>query len=145
MEKPEPSINEEDIKVAGMIEEILRTSVIQKEGLIRNHEIHISVAPIRVPVSEQKERNYQAKKNEAQRPVPCLHIEEMLEASECLHFIPPNPKRHRCLRSKLRFHRSEAITVLRFRRTPSNTPQLPKAKGSWPDRMMSTPILATSV
>src|SRR5215510_2184340 len=95
MKKPEPAINEKDIQVAGMVEEILRTSVIQKEGLIHHHEIHISVAPIRVPVAEQKERNYHSKEYKAQRPVPGLHDEETFEAPEFLRFTFHNLRRHR--------------------------------------------------
>src|SRR5215831_14509818 len=96
MKKTEPIINQEDIEVAGMVEEILRTSVIQKEGLIHHHVIHIGAAPIRVPVAEQKEGNDHSKENKAQRPVPGLHVPEALEAPEFLRFIAYNPKRHPC-------------------------------------------------
>src|SRR5215467_5952311 len=132
MKKPEPMINQEDIKVAGVVEEILRTSVIQEEGLIHDHVIHISVAPIRVPVAEQKEGNDQSKQNQAQGPVPGLHVPETLKSPEFLRLIPHNPKRHRCPRSKLRFRKMKDITALRFRRARSSTPQLPKASHGTP-------------
>src|SRR5215813_1913505 len=103
MENPEPTISENDIKVARMIEELLRTSVIQKEGLINHHEIHIGVAPIRVPVAKHKKGNDHSKKDKAQRLVPCLHVQETLEVSEFLRFVAHSPERHRCPHTSCNF------------------------------------------
>ena len=70
MQQLKPELQRQDRQVGGMIEEQLRLAIVEQEGIVDHHEIHIGVAPVDDGVAEQEKRQRKADGDRRQSPSP---------------------------------------------------------------------------